>query len=89
MITETIESARQLVAAADKVGVPFIVGHHRRYNPGISRARRFIQEGGIGKVTAVNCTWFRHKPDDYFRRLMAGNFISLHTAAPREYYDDV
>ncbi len=66
-ITETIESALQLVTAADKARVPFIVGHHRRYNPGISRARDFIREGSIGKVTAVSGTWFRRKPDDYFK----------------------
>ena len=65
-ITETIETALQLVAAADKAGVPFIVGHHRRYNPAISVARKFIGDGAIGEVTAVNGTWFRRKPDDYF-----------------------
>ena len=38
-IAETVDGARTLVEAAGRAGVPLLVGHHRRYNPIIARAR--------------------------------------------------
>lgn len=65
-IAETLEASRTLVQAAAQRGVPLLVGHHRRHNPLIQKARDIVQGGGIGRLTAVNALWLLRKPDDYF-----------------------
>lgn len=65
-IAETVAGARELVDAADRAGVPLLVGHHRRYNPIIARARAIVQEGRLGRLTAVTALWLVRKPDPYF-----------------------
>jgi predicted dehydrogenase len=65
-IAEDVESALELVTAAEEAGVPILVGHHRRYSPLIQRAKEIVASGRLGKVTAVNgLCWFL-KPKDYF-----------------------
>lgn len=82
-ITETVETAMTLVRAAAMAGVPILVGHHRRYNPLIAKARDFIKEGGIGTMIAVSGTWFRRKPDNYYtmkwRREPGGGPLLINT----------
>jgi len=58
--------AEILVQAADKASVPLLVGHHRRHNPIIKRAREIIHSGDIGAVRAVHGTCWFYKPDSYF-----------------------
>ncbi|MCA3648430.1 MAG: Gfo/Idh/MocA family oxidoreductase, partial [Methylobacterium sp.] len=38
-LADTLSGAEQLVVASEKAGVPLPVGHHRRHNPIITRAR--------------------------------------------------
>jgi predicted dehydrogenase len=65
-IAETVEAAEALVAAGARTGTPVLVGHHRRYNPIIEKAREIVQGGGIGRLTAVTGLWLVKKPDEYF-----------------------
>ncbi|MBS0320680.1 MAG: Gfo/Idh/MocA family oxidoreductase [Proteobacteria bacterium] len=65
-VAETVESAQVLVAAAANAGVPVLVGHHRRYNPIIERARAAVRDGELGRIVAVNALFLIRKPDDYF-----------------------
>ncbi|MBL8834858.1 MAG: Gfo/Idh/MocA family oxidoreductase [Alphaproteobacteria bacterium] len=65
-IAETVAGARELVDAAERAGVTLMVGHHRRYNPIIARARAIVQEGRLGRLTAVTALWLVKKPDPYF-----------------------
>ncbi len=61
-----LAGAERIVAAAETAGVPVAVGHHRRHNPLIARAKAEIAEGRLGRITAVQgTTWFM-KPDAYF-----------------------
>jgi predicted dehydrogenase len=46
--------------------VPLLVGHHRRYNPLIQKAKEAIDSGRLGQVLAVHGTCWFYKPDDYF-----------------------
>lgn len=65
-IADDVLAATRLVEAAEKAGVPLLVGHHRRYNPLIRKAKEIIDSGRVGRITAVNgLCWFL-KPDDYF-----------------------
>ncbi|WP_430407708.1 Gfo/Idh/MocA family protein [Hydrogenophaga sp.] len=65
-VADTIENAQRLCDAAKRAGVPVMVGHQRRHNPIIQRARALVNEGVLGRPVSVNgmATWL--KPDSYF-----------------------
>jgi predicted dehydrogenase len=65
-VADDVASALELVEAAERKGVPVLVGHHRRHNPIMRKAAEIIAGGGIGRVVAVNGLWLSHKPKDYF-----------------------
>lgn len=65
-VADDVASALELVQAAERKGVPVLVGHHRRHNPIMRKAAEIIAAGGIGRVVAVNGLWLSHKPKDYF-----------------------
>ncbi|MBB3594029.1 putative dehydrogenase [Rhizobium sp. BK529] len=65
-IADDSVAAAGLVAAAERAGVPVLVGHHRRHNPLIREARRIIDSGRLGKIRAVHGSFWVAKPDDYF-----------------------
>jgi predicted dehydrogenase len=65
-IADDVASAQRLVDAAERAGVPILVGHHRRHNPLIRKAKAIIDSGRLGKIIAVHgACWFM-KPDEYF-----------------------
>ncbi len=43
-IADSIDGARRLVEAAERAGVPLLVGHHRRHNPMIRKAKEIYRE---------------------------------------------
>ncbi len=59
------EEAAELISAARSTGAKILVGHHRRHNPTVSKARELIGRD-IGKLLAVNVTWSVLKPVSYF-----------------------
>lgn len=61
-----LAGAQQIVTASEEAGVPVLTGHHRRHNPLIVRARKAINDGDLGQITAVQATTWFYKPDDYF-----------------------
>lgn len=65
-ITDRVADAERLCAAAEAAGVPLMVGHQRRHNPIIRRAKALIDGGLLGRPVCVNAlaTWL--KPDSYF-----------------------
>jgi len=65
-LADTLEGAERLVEAAEQAGVPLAVGHHRRHNPIIMRARAKIAAGELGALVAVHGFFWIAKPDDYF-----------------------
>lgn len=58
--------ALALVHRGEEYGVPVLVGHHRRHNPLIQKARAVIASGEIGDIRGAQGTCWLHKPDDYF-----------------------
>ncbi|NNF71798.1 MAG: Gfo/Idh/MocA family oxidoreductase [Rhodobacteraceae bacterium] len=76
------EDAEELVRRANLAGVPVLVGHHRRHNPLIQKAKALIDAGEIGSIRAVQATCWFYKPDDYFdvsdwRRMPGAGPISV------------
>lgn len=65
-IADSVAGARALCDAARSAHVPILVGHHRRYNPVIEKAREIVQSGAIGKLLAVNAMFLIRKPNAYF-----------------------
>lgn len=65
-LAESVAAAQRLVAAQARTGIPVLAGHHRRHNPIVKAARKLVQEGGIGRLVAVNALFLIRKPDDYF-----------------------
>ena len=65
-IADTVEDARRLSEAAQAVGVPLIVGHQRRHNPIIRRARQLIRDGVLGRLVSAAVLATFLKPDRYF-----------------------
>jgi predicted dehydrogenase len=61
-----IDGAERLVSAAEKAGVPLAVGHHRRHNPLILKAKQLIEEGRLGRIISVHGFFWLIKPDDYY-----------------------
>jgi predicted dehydrogenase len=65
-IADDVASGTRLVEAAEKSGVPLLVGHHRRHNPMIQQAKAVIESGRLGQIIAVHSFFWLLKPDDYF-----------------------
>jgi predicted dehydrogenase len=65
-LADSVEVAMQLIEAAERAGVALLVGHHRRHNPIIARAREAVRAGLLGRITAVSAQWMLLKADDYF-----------------------
>ncbi|AYC32446.1 gfo/Idh/MocA family oxidoreductase [Pseudomonas cavernae] len=61
-----LDEVRELVAAAETHRVPVLVGHHRRHNPLIVKARELVVSGVLGRLTNVTALWQLQKPDSYF-----------------------
>jgi len=65
-VAESIASAKKLIQASADKGVPVMVGHHRRHNPIVAKAREVIQSGRLGKLLAVTALWQTCKPEGYY-----------------------
>lgn len=65
-LADDLSDGLALVEQAESAGVPLLVGHHRRHNPLIQKAKALIVAGDIGDIRAVQATCWFYKPDDYF-----------------------
>jgi predicted dehydrogenase len=65
-VCDSMDEARALTEASERLRVPVLVGHHRRHSPLMKRAKSIIDSGRLGKNVAVHgFCWFL-KPRDYF-----------------------
>ena len=80
-IANDAEAAWKLCAAAEAARVPLLVGHQRRHNPIIARARALLADGVVGRPVSITAmsTWL--KPEAYFevawRRLPGGGPVLI------------
>lgn len=65
-IADDIAAGEQLIGAAEAAGVSLLVGHHRRHNPMIQKAKEIIDSGELGRILVANAMFWLFKPDDYF-----------------------
>ena len=67
-ITIHSKDTKKLISEAKKMKVKILVGHHRRHNPVIHKAKELINSNVLGKVRTVNINCQMFKPDNYFRQ---------------------
>lgn len=65
-LADTLPDAARLVELERRSGVPVLVGHHRRHNPILQRAREWIAEGRLGQVVNAMVLACFFKPASYF-----------------------
>lgn len=65
-IADSLTDGRRIVDASAATGLPALVGHQRRYNPIMRKAKAIVEAGTLGRPVSatVMCTWL--KPKDYF-----------------------
>ncbi|KAK7427264.1 hypothetical protein QQZ08_006200 [Neonectria magnoliae] len=61
-----IASGKALLEHLKDTKVKAIVGHHRRFNPYMVKAKEIVSSGSLGNIVAVNGIWATFKPLDYF-----------------------
>ena len=80
-IADTLDNARAIDQAAQQTGRPVLVGHQRRHNPIMQRAKALVQEGRLGRPVCVTgmSTWY--KDEAYFepawRRTLVGGPVLI------------
>ena len=57
-MADSMDHAREMVAAAQKAGRIYAVIQNRRYDPKIRRLREFLTSGEIGPMTTVNSDFY-------------------------------
>jgi predicted dehydrogenase len=65
-LATSLAQARELVEVERSTGVPLLIGHHRRHNPIVARAKAIIDSGALGRLTTVTGLWQMRKNDAYF-----------------------
>jgi predicted dehydrogenase len=65
-IAATVAEAKRFLNVAERYDIQVLVGHHRRHNPLVQRARAIVQRGELGKLVAVSVLWALLKPRDYY-----------------------
>ncbi len=65
-LAHTVEAGQRLCEAVRRAGAKMLVGHHRRYNPILARAREIVRQGTLGRIVAVQGSAMFCKPDGYF-----------------------
>jgi predicted dehydrogenase len=78
---ETIEQARQMVAAADKADRIYMVSQSRRYLPIHQQIADTVRSGAIGQITSMHCDFFMAIHFGGFRDVMKHvllNDMSIH-----------
>ena len=51
------DAALSLAETSEATGTPVLVGHHRRHNPIIGKARDLVRSGDLGRLLAVSHGW--------------------------------
>lgn len=60
------KSGERLQQLAKNKSCQILVGHHRRFHPSLAAARQAIEEGKVGKLTAISGSWTTKKNDGYY-----------------------
>jgi predicted dehydrogenase len=65
-IAQELGEADRLIEAAHRHGVRILVGHQRRFNVRVEKARELVQGDDLGRLVGATITWALLKPPQYF-----------------------
>ena len=65
-IAGTLEDAYRIENLAEKQGAFILIGHYRRHNPLVAKAKSLLDAGVIGRPIGVSVIWSLLKPNEYF-----------------------
>jgi predicted dehydrogenase len=65
-IAPSLEEADRLIRAAEQNKVRILVGHQRRFNARVEKAREVVRGGALGALVGATITWAMLKPREYF-----------------------
>src|SRR5579884_866629 len=65
-IAPTLAEADLLIEAAHRHDVQIVVGHQRRFNARVEKARDIVSGGELGQLVGVTATWAMLKHPEYF-----------------------
>ncbi|MEO0744140.1 MAG: Gfo/Idh/MocA family oxidoreductase [Pseudomonadota bacterium] len=65
-LADTAENARHIVDVSAATDTPVLVGHHRRHNPLVAKAKEIVDSAALGAITTVHGNCWLPKPDSYF-----------------------
>ncbi|MCC7203646.1 MAG: Gfo/Idh/MocA family oxidoreductase [Phycisphaeraceae bacterium] len=57
-ISDTLDGARRMIAAAKKYGRVYAATQNRRFDPNIRAVRQFLDGGGLGEITQVDADFY-------------------------------
>ena len=62
-ISDNIKSAKKIINSSEKNKTPLLIGYHRRHNLIVSKVKKIISSGKLGKIISVNilCWLYKHK----------------------------
>ena len=61
-IAAALRAGKRVAAAAERAGVPLLVGHHRRHHACVAAAREAARGGILGRLVAAQATWALRPP---------------------------
>jgi predicted dehydrogenase len=88
----SMEEAREIVAAAKRVGRVHAVVQNRRFIPGVRRIKRLIATGALGELTALHADFFIGAHFGGFREKMQNVLLldmAIHTLDAARFMADV
>lgn len=53
-ISDSLDSARRVIDAGKRCGIPLMIGYVERYNPAVTAVRDFALEGNIGEIITIS-----------------------------------
>jgi predicted dehydrogenase len=65
-IAPDLVEADRLIETARRNEVHILVGHQRRFNPRVEKAREIVRGGELGTLVGATITWALLKPPEYF-----------------------
>jgi predicted dehydrogenase len=63
-ISNSVHEAREMVALAAEMGIPYGINLNHRFTPAARRARAWVDEGKLGEINICNMTMWINNPNE-------------------------
>ena len=66
-ISDNINSAKKIINSSYKNKTPLLIGYHRRHNSIVSKIKKKIDSGKLGKIISANVLCWLYKHKEYYK----------------------